>query len=47
MNGSEEECIQDICGKVKRKVTIRKTKTQIVDNIKMDLKDRMRLYGLD
>jgi hypothetical protein len=43
-NGGEEECIQDIGGKARRKETIKKTK-KWADNIKMVL--RIGLYGLD
>jgi hypothetical protein len=37
--GGEEECIQDIVGKSRRKVTIRETKTYVLENIKMDLRE--------
>ena len=38
MNGGEEESIQDICGKARRKETTGKTKTQVGGSIKMDLR---------
>jgi hypothetical protein len=38
-NRGEEECIQDIGGKARRKETNGKTKTWWVDNIKMDLRE--------
>jgi hypothetical protein len=38
-NGGDEECIQDIGGKARRKETTRKTRRRWVDNIKMDLRE--------
>jgi hypothetical protein len=37
--GGEEECIQDIGGKARRKGTIGKPRRRWVDNIKMDLRE--------
>jgi hypothetical protein len=42
----EEECIYDIGGKARRKETTRKTKTQVVDNIKIYLR-AIRWDGMD
>jgi hypothetical protein len=36
-NGGEEECLQDICGKARRKETIGRPRRRWVDNSKMDL----------
>jgi hypothetical protein len=46
-NGEEEECIQDIAGKARRKETTRKPRRRWANNVKMDLRDRIGWYGLD
>jgi hypothetical protein len=42
-NGGEEECIQDIGGKARRKETTGRPRRKWVDNIEMDLRE----IGLD
>jgi hypothetical protein len=38
-NGRGKECIQDICGKARRKQLLGKPRRKWVDNISMDLED--------
>jgi hypothetical protein len=45
-NGGEEECIQEITGKVRRKESLGRPRRRWVDNIKTDLRE-IGLGGMD
>jgi hypothetical protein len=46
-NGGEKECIYDIGGEAKGKGPLGRPRCRWVDNIKIDLRERMEWYGLD
>jgi hypothetical protein len=47
MNGEKRNAYGMLLGKPEGKLPLGKPRCRWVNNIKMDLRDKMRLYGLD